>query len=1103
MSQIINYNEIYTPKNNEIGLKVFLLNIKKKNFYKKNLYFFFILVIELINIALSLTSCVNYLKVIFVFLSLYIFPGMLLIIILKNKPISLIKAFVYGFFLSILLTLIFTTFLFSFRWAFNSLNYSIYSFILVLIFIIIAIHRRIKFIPQKEELFLFIVATSSFIIICFFGFEIPRIFQPDESLYIYLSRIGDLDKLIPLNLKTNYLHNFINGRYLWIYMLISFIGSTGIPVYKSNLFSIFFLIMLSLNSSLFVKKFNRKLLIIILIIFNPLLLALSFYSLNDLAVSFYIVFIIYNFILSIEKKRDMFSIRWKYLFYSILGIIMLLLIKINIFFIFPLYLILVYIIFKFKIYKNNRKSYFLSLIIILPVILFEICVDLPFFISVWILNNNQIASFFRNFLPISPLESFIMLFVPPPWNPEYSTFYNLSKEFVDYIDYFYISIQPEVSSLIVISIVLSIPILLVLNRKKIQNIRVKILGFYIFFALFLYYFLSIGIGIWDISRFNSWIIAIWIPFSIIIIFDFFNNRLKKYTFTLIFINSILILIIYFWLINAKEGVYIGYNLNKRIYTNIYLLTQFLTSIIFLIYIIYAIIVELKRKNVFMGAFKTSLKLKNKKYFSIFIVFFFIFVSLIYLNINFFINSKFLKENENMKTCDFLNDNFNNETIVIANNYYSLRPYLSDDTIKNGLALSPPKKHEDFLKLIDILPNESIFVLSKDPMVTFSEAANKNYRSILYNYLNYDYITSINNNVSELKRIESINPILNITFNKINYSLVYDESIFQNDGINYGANNISGYYDNAFYFNGSSYVLIPSINSTNFRDELTISFIANLTNSAYNKTQQILSKGDGSKSGSFDIALNNNSLSFNIGNVGKISSLSIYRYLNSWHHYVFIYDGSYMALFIDGNLITEKFVHGLIRQCDFNLEIGRNSEMLGNYLIGSIDELQISNNSVNKIDVIEKYKKSYAKRVELYEKTAIFKIFNYNLNKSQLFTINKIESEFNNRNTSLFLSIQINAYSLINNISILLSTQFETELYPIKINIGLNQIKFKFEKDARFTRLIIIQNNIIYYNSLIEFHDFSTFNIIFLITLTTITLIFLALSQSNKMKLINF
>jgi hypothetical protein len=918
--------------------------------------------------------------------------------------------------------------------------------------------------------------------------------------------MGILNGVItPMGVRPDYneIKALFGGRYFWIYLLSSFIGSTNLPGYQAGLLGISFLIMTALASSLLIENKWMSIVAFVTVTFNPLLLQFSVLTLNDLVISFYAIFAILWFINSFSKTSNNLSINFENLFRSLLGIVILIIIKLNLIIFISMWIVIVYIIIRYKLYKQNLKYKILLIATILPVSIYELCLDIPYVISVWVLKSKELGSIFGKFLFISPIERLLRLFIAPWWNPAAPTLFTLN--FTDYMDYLYRILMPESSSILVSAIILTLPSFIMSKtlRKELDK------GIFIsltLLSLWLFYFEAVSsFSLSDASRYALWMMPLWMPLSLMVLQDIRDDSSYRKLLP-IFIGALILLYINIWLSKEGGGVYIGYGLPSRLWTADAIIIQLIVLILIMsLFFLKKDVLKLKLAiNKKLLAVKT-VNLKNAGFCLIMIV---ILLNEIYFSFQFIEKSSLYKDHGFTKINDSLSNFTINGSLIFANNYIYMRPYMEDTLLRQGLLLPPPDTKEEFSKLLEIAPNNTLFLISNDPATTWYEYANNYIKS----YIHSDTIISEKSVVSKLPKFNLTGPVLKMTFDDADKVTIPDHSGFGNNGANYGASIVEGYYGNALMFNGNQYISIPNNDVLNIQNEITISFLALILEAQPLKGYMILSKGYAPMSGSYDVFIFDGKIYFELGNIGYLS-FPVKPYLGTWHHFIFSYDGKKLVAYVDGFNVASKPASGFIRISSYDLEIGRDSQRKWYYYIGLIDELQISYKKVDVEEITSCYQKNYASKIkEITLPTGQVNVYSLCLSnnrshagKAEVF----IKYLHFNVQENLTTTLELQIYSLLSkNISILLATDRFTKVYNVNLIKGLNNVKFHFDyivdpswyEEGGFywlhltqARIIIIEDNTICCNVFITAQNLKLMNAL-LLTLLCILLLLYSFSQ---------
>jgi len=1077
----------------------------------KNGGFIFLLsiIIELIYFSSSLTTTPPLLMAMIGFPSLLVLPGMMLLAVLRCGIDNMVKLLVEGFFASTVMLTILTSFMLMLGFPLIPFTYSLTALIFVVFLATIGLAKNTEFKISKYETLLVALAFSSHAVLLLYLSGIPRLFTPDETSYISSARMGILNGAVPpmgVMPHRSEVTALFQGRVFWIYLLASFIGSTGLPANQAGLLGVGFLIMTALSSSLMVKNKWLSMAVFAIVTINPLLFSFSALTLNDLAISFYAVFAVLFFVKSFSKIDDNISINITHLLYSLAGSIVLTLIKPNLLVFVAMWMILVYIMLRYKLYKQNRKYKVFLMVVLLPILIYELGVDIPYVISVWVLRSRELADLFGKFLFISPAERFVGWFLAPWWNPTAPTLF--TRSFVDYLDYFYRILMPESSSLPISAIILALPIL-ILSRHTREELDKTTLTSLVLLSLCLSYFEALSsASLGDASRYSLWMIPLWIPLALTVLRDIKDSSSFRKLLP-IFIATLILLWMNIWLSREKGGVYIGYALSSRLWTADVIVIQLiaLTVILGLLFLKE----DLPKVRLVIGRRLSAIKAANLKN----IVFCFLIILILlngaYFSFQFMEKSRLYKDHGFNTINVALNDLANHKSLVFANNYIYMRPYVSDELLGEGLLLPPPDTKEEFLKLLEIAPNNTLFLISNDSDTTWYEYANNYIKS----YAHSDVITPEKPNVSKLPKLNLTEPFLVITSDEVNETTVIDHGGFGNNGINHGAEPVEGYYGKALRFNSKEYVSIPNNEILNVQNEITISFLAMIKKAEPNRGYMIISKGYAPKNGSYDVFVWNTKIYFELGEVGSLS-FPVDPYMGAWHHFIFTYDSKKMEAYVDGVLVASKVASGLVRLSPYDLEIGRDSQRKGCYFVGLIDELQISSKPLDIIGFVKGYFNYYALRIEQLSISKghvnLYSVINQEKNHAlgELFV--KYSRISIDKNLTVTLEMQIDSVAS-KNVSILIATDRFTKIFISSLNQGHNNIEYRFDYldnpseiggpywlHLSQARVIVIDDGgSIVCNNFIVRQNPKVINNLLLILLTGIIFLYLGVSYKRKKK----
>jgi concanavalin A-like lectin/glucanase superfamily protein len=1002
--------------------------------------------LELLNLTLSVTQAPQTFRLLVSFPALFILPGVFVIVTFRSRVVSAQRLTVEGFFLSTIIAILLTALSLMLALPLTSLTYSGVSFLLVTILAITCLVRGIEFELEESDLPLLVLAFASFIGLFLYFSTVPRFFTPDETAYIFSARMGILGGVVPPTggrPGESLLISSVDGRYFWTYLLISFISSSGLLPQEAGLISVSFVVMTALASSLFVERKWLSRGIFLAVLSSPVILSFSALTLNDLAVAFYTTIAGFYFIQTFSRLQGQLSIDTRNLMLAFLASLVASFLKENLAVLVSIWIITVFVAIRYHLYKRGGADRFLSLALILPALLYELLLDIPFFISVDILRNAALGSLFGRFVPISPTEHLVELFFAPWWNPTAKTL--LTSSFANYLDYFYTLLMPESFSLIISSIILALPLLLwfTVSRAEVSEIT---LGTLVILLLSLYYVETLLFALLvDVPRYALGLV----PLSVPLAFTILNEIKGKPTLSRILppcLAGLVLLWMSVWLTIQKGGIYLGYSvfapgiIPRTVSITIMLLELTLVTAILSLPFLSARFSYVTRKLRSMRYSVRLPQIENVVVCLIVVVILFNGVLFSALTVG---NSQLYENRDFSSMVNTLATQSGNRTLVFANNYFQLRPYVDDRVLSQGLLLPPPATLGDFQDLLRTAPDGSLILISNDTSTTYYHYGS----TYLSQYFQSDFITPTKPDISRLPRINLTQPLLLMTFDDANATTVPDDSGLGNNGANHGAIPVGGYYGKALSFNGSSYVSIPSTDSLNVQNQISISFLANIQAAEAFQGHMILSKGyaGASFNGSYDVFIWDSQIFFELGTIGFLS-IPATPYVGSWHQFAFTYDGAKLEIFVDGIIRNSKQARGLIRASFYNLEIGRDSSRRSSYFVGLIDELQISPRPLNYTQFLGSYFSHYAVQVARYVSGGIYANIYRIVNQEIAIPMGAVGVEYSEisleSDLSIVLDIHLHSTST-RNVTVLIGTDRFTNIFEGQVSPGENILQYRF------------------------------------------------------------
>jgi hypothetical protein len=767
---------------------------------------------------ISVLAGYSILSAILAFPAVYIAPGLLLILLVSGGRVQVLRQLIIlSFFLSTIIAVIIISLLILFNAAINaffiSIVYLLLNFVLITLLMITGKAVCIQ-VSRLDYIFLGISFIAYAILVYLFTYT-PRFLQMDETSYITWSRYVILKGEVypigsqPAKFDLTYL---VKGRFFWTLLIASFICATGLTAYQSYIMSSMFLPMIALTSTLLIpSKFKEdkilEIVVFTLILTNPLLILFSGFILNDLAISFYLLLAILFFVRSFNQNHlGEISLNLYSLFLSLLTLIVAFLVKENVMVAVPMYFILIFYILCYRLYKVSKVWKVILCILTLPLIAYEVLIDIPYVISVWFTKNEAIAALTGKFLFISPVEQILGLFVPAPWKPTTIFSYN----FYDYLHYMYRMLSPETLSLVVSGVGIALPLTLTLEEFH-KDIRARLLIYITTITLWLSYVLYLSINaFWDIPRYFLFMTPILITISLAAFYEMFSKN-NVIIGSMLILPMVLLLWIQSLLVIKKGGVYVGYGLPKLNWTNNILIVQIIICTILILVMLSVLILKTTNKLSLTSLLRGKKPVTNIRKYAFITLIITIFVINVYFSAYSILNSSFYKNNE-AENVNSLFGNISSSNIFVISNFYAyMRPYAPDHLIKNDYLFPPPMTEEEFREFLRIAPNNTLLIISNDPDITWYEYGNK--------YIKRYTKTNLIPLEPKRERVIYNDLLLDLRLGDSVNGFVYDKS-----GNNYtclvnGGRIVDGFFGNAIQFDGEKgYALI---NDFEFPDEYSV------------------------------------------------------------------------------------------------------------------------------------------------------------------------------------------------------------------------------------------------------------------------------------------
>jgi hypothetical protein len=575
--------------------------------------------------------------------------------------------------------------------------YNIFSVTLFAVLLALLVLYRPKITVKysaSDILFIALVLT----IFLYIGSTITKLYTPDE--YIYLKNALNFIKtgsMAPFTyVPSRSFSALITGRFLWQLLLAAFIAATSMQLPISLVNTPYLLMLLSAVTNLLCRIFENNgwklYLKTVLVLVSPLCVTFYNYFLLDLAFASLSLVGIYYFTISFKQMPNV------NIFSILKSLLVLLVSQLYKFFpivIVPLWLIFSAIFIKEKCYRSSFTHKLLFLIIFIPVVAYELLLDVPALIAYYILSDRQLNAILAKFVFFSPIGLLINFLVKTPWTyrnmwemPSYQKlfiFFNLIP--IDFI-------TPFVAASFLLS-----P--LIIAKEKYEKRVFVLLSFLCFFTGLIGFWATIEY--WDVQRYGLTLILLIQILGIETLFFIIENK-KKYIYHMMFLVLLLIYFEYHVLQNYGYTSYLWGTQPRDRFAQI-LKTAILQSFLLSFTTIKQKYLELgKRKNIPIIIKKANILI--------------IALSLIILLTNVRYISYEIEENHYF--CDHNIGTFLKELEkldvqgLVFSNIYFLPVNFAKDTV---LIVSPPLSRDDFFILLN--SNISFYLIfSNDSIITW-------------------------------------------------------------------------------------------------------------------------------------------------------------------------------------------------------------------------------------------------------------------------------------------------------------------------------------------------------------------------------------------------
>jgi hypothetical protein len=929
-------------------------------------------------------------------------------------------------------------------------------------------------------------------------FNLQHYPSPDEATYLlnarYLLLRGELfgfsysywrDKMVVL---------LLDGRYLWISIISAFISFANISSIHANIIGFIFLFGITLVIPLLMPPLYRnnaasRFFSLIFGLTSPFIMNASF-AMPDIPIAFYSSISIAFFIDAFRNFKSSKTIKLNSLALALMFQIISIMIKINILVLVSFIIFLLFFVVKYKLYKI-RKYAFITALFVAPPLIYEILIDIPRNIALYIIKNEDLATLLSKYITlISPGELIIA-----------NSSKLLNYTWLDYLLRIYKILSPEALSLTVVATAISSVFIGEIKNK----FHIRLLFSFTWIAILIgFIYLLFSGGISDIIRYFSPIYPCIISLASVSCSHIMSKAsLKDMLIPLLLMVTFLFLSVL--LINYDSSPW-SPSLDSL---KISLLQLIAYTLIMLIcekhtFKKYVLIVRFSFRTIKFN----FLRILKLMFLSLFILT--ILINVYSMSMNYQAIAKTSKDYGQISIEEKLKDI---DTNIVFANAYGLLALMPDHLLLDGFVFPFPQIDE--LNIMHVGGMRLLISDSKDAT-----------------WLNEMYVGTYPRNQEIFRE-----PI----------KTVYDLSNAKNNG---NATNVLIMYkpeisNYAFRFSGeNSYITFPSLSSQKFT-ELTLETLINPVIDG--KPHDIISKGNDR------VTNNDGSFILRIGHTGEIYFLiihnnKVYQVVgpkltsNFYYHIVTVFDGFYLKMYVNGTLFESKINEEDITLSDMSPILVGCQNLPGYYYYykGDLLHLRIYNKALNEKAVIALFQNQSSissQNLVLWIKPRVYQwslvnhiqtssgnnlyIYKYNLEDNEI-----IKSPQNKRiyvngiqfNVTGLVKITLNCTSLVQDKVIILIGALEfSRIFTIPINKGENIVTISLPSyiqtnigrlpyGAIFTRwanvLIIDGENEIVYSDTISLWSFSHYDMVFYLTELVIIVIIICTLITRIFKSLN-
>ena len=1006
-----------------------------------------------------------------VFIVIFITPGLCLVLLVRKQAEDFSWVLVEGFFVSTIMIVLIAVVFHALGLTVSQKLYISFTISIILLTLMnmwrVPGNKRVIIMKKHDLATLIVVLIGLAGYMCYFT-GLKRVFTPDGVLYTLTARFL-LNEGVIVSCGNPYetigiVRLLLNGYFFWSFLLYVFIVLTNIPMHLVGIITLYFLVMAAMAASLLIKDDLSYLrpVCVVLVLLTPILIVFSSVVLSDIAISFYALFSIALLSRALVGHDEPINIR--YAVYAFIPSIVMALIKPNVLIMAIVWLAIVYKMTRDRMFKAGLAYKLFYIAIVVPVLMYELAIDIPYIVSLWLLRDVKTASLFSRFLIVSPLERAIKAVCKPWWKTDTATL--LEREPIDVLEHIYLLLSPEMSGLLITGAVVA---LLLFPCLKETNQHEKLIYGVLVSSLLIYGFQAVSFMTpAGVVRYSLWIRFLFVPSSLL-----FMDRALKLTMRrragllVMLLTSTSILLYMNYVIScAKEGILVSYAPMQRLQTINDLLLQLLMLAI-------APFCATNYLPKIYDGHTPSRKTWAKRL-NIFVVTGLLIAITMIFNIRFasiFIERSYLYEDHGLtEMADVLDEKLKSNGLIFTN-IYTLNPYAKGDVYRRILPL--PVTLDNLSALIRNAPENTFILVSNDFTTSWYYYATwfNGTTSYAMDLVELNYIIPRAYDRGRVKiDVELPDKVLYFKFENMTSSsiLVPDLSGCMNNGVNYGVRSIRWKNDWAAVFDGKSYIAVNNSSTLCAKEALAISFYAFINDTW--TSQVIISKGLvdwwGNYSGSYMIHIYEDRIAFVLGGefYGKYEKTSKYRitplgvilwapiktYAGEWHHFLFVFDGTAMMIFIDMEQVAGIRVSGKIRITPYELNIGRESSgERVRYFRGMLADLQISTSPLDSYGLIRMFHEHFAKKIAYWENKfgtyALFRVEHTKpVNRTHAETYPTVRSTSLSLKQDMDIEIVLNIHSHGDEpVMIVVSTDRYSHIFLRNVTIGDNRVVIRY------------------------------------------------------------